>query len=104
MLRICKEQPNGELRPEKKFVILVKEAVVFSNWIPFKRQVELLGLKQNRNVILDMSETRLIDHTVMEKLHELKREFLALDLTLEVVGLESHLKFSQHPDSGRRRN
>src|SRR5688500_10872080 len=49
--------------------IRAKESAVFSNWIPFRRQIEQVGLIQKNNVIVDLSETRLVDHSVMEKLH-----------------------------------
>lgn len=92
-----------EVRPDNTVVVLVKESAVFSNWIFFKSKVVQVGVKDRKNVILDMSEARLIDHSVMEKLHELKEDFEAQGLHLEVVGLENHVKFSEHPDSARRK-
>lgn len=92
-----------EPRPDNTYLVLVKQSAVFSNWIMFRRKVVQLGIKEHKNVILDMSEAKLVDHTVMEKLHELKEDFETHDLHLEVVGLESHVKFSEHPDSARRR-
>jgi nitrogen regulatory protein PII len=39
----------------------------------------------------------------MEKLHELQEDFEQEGLTLELVGLESHQKLSDHAHSARRR-
>jgi MFS superfamily sulfate permease-like transporter len=84
-------------------VIRAKDSAVFSNWIPFKRQIEQLGLDQHSNLVVDLSETKLVDHSVMEKLHELQEEFEQEGLTLELTGLDSHRKFSEHAASARRR-
>jgi MFS superfamily sulfate permease-like transporter len=92
-----------QARPDGRTVIKAKDSAVFSNWIPFRRQIEQLGLLQHSNLIVDLSETRLVDHSVMEKLHELQEEFEQEGLTLELSGLESHVKLSDHEASARRR-
>jgi MFS superfamily sulfate permease-like transporter len=92
-----------EQKDDKNLYIKAKESAVFSNWIPFKRQIENEGLLQGRNVELDLSETRLVDHSVMEKLHELQNEFDKNGLTLEVTGLETHSGYSAHPFAARRK-
>ena len=78
-------------------------SAVFSNWIPFRRQIEQLGLVQRNNVIVNLAGTRLVDSNVMEKLEELEAEFSRSGLRLEVVGLEEHRAFSGHPHAARRR-
>jgi MFS superfamily sulfate permease-like transporter len=92
-----------EQRGDGTSVIFAKDSAVFSNWIPFKHQIEQIGLNQRSNLIVDLSETKLIDHSVMEKLHELQEEFGREGLSLELVGLESHRKLSEHDFSARRR-
>lgn len=72
--------------------VTARDSAVFSNWIPFKRQLEQLGLVQCKNVIVNMSKTRLVDYDVMEKLHEMEREFNQNNLRLEVTGLDGHKK------------
>jgi MFS superfamily sulfate permease-like transporter len=78
-------------------------SAVFSNWIPFRRQIEQIGLVQRNNVIVNLAGTRLVDSNVMEKLEELEAEFSRSGLRLEVVGLEEHRTFSGHPHAARRR-
>jgi MFS superfamily sulfate permease-like transporter len=96
---------NADVEPWDETTTLIKarESAVFSNWILFKRRIENYGLLQNMNVIVDLSETELVDHTVMEKLHDLQRDFEAKGLTLDVVGLENHFALSPHPHAARRR-
>lgn len=78
-------------------------SAIFSNWIPFRRQIEQIGLVQRNNVIVNLAGTRLVDSNVMEKLDELAAEFSRAGLSLEVIGLEDHRAFSSHPHSARRR-
>jgi MFS superfamily sulfate permease-like transporter len=78
-------------------------SAVFTNWIPFRRQIEQLGLVQHNNVIVNLAGTELVDHSVMEKLHELAGDFQQAGLRLDVVGLESHRQTSAHPFATRRR-
>lgn len=84
-------------------LIVARESAVFSNWIPFRRQIEQIGLIQRRNLIVDVSDTRLVDHSVMEKLTEMERAFEAEGLTFEVRGLETLQPLSDNVRSARKR-
>ncbi|TWT47892.1 C4-dicarboxylic acid transporter DauA [Thalassoglobus neptunius] len=84
-------------------LILARESAVFSNWIPFKRQIEEIGLVQRRNLIIDVSETKLVDHSVMEKLHEIERDFTNEGLTFEVHGLDSLQPLANNAYAARKR-
>jgi MFS superfamily sulfate permease-like transporter len=90
------EEPDA-----KTYLIRVREAAVFTNWIPLRRRIGRLN--SDRDVIVDLSETTLVDHTVMEKLHELEREFENDHRSLRVTGLEDHHALSDHPQAARRR-
>jgi MFS superfamily sulfate permease-like transporter len=90
-----------EQRDEKTYVVRVRYAAVFSNWIALRGRVA--SLDHDRDVVLDLSETVIVDHTVMENLHELEREFEDKNRKLVVTGLEKHSKFSDHPHAGRTR-
>lgn len=92
-----------EEQGEDTCIIRAKESAVFSNWIPFKRQIEDVGLTHRRNIIVDLSGTTLVDHSVMEKLHELQDDFQQEGLKLEIIGLELHQQLSHHENSSRRR-
>ena len=83
--------------------INARGSAVFTNWIPFRREIERLGLVQRQNVIVNLSGTRLVDHSVMEKLHEVGLDFAQAGLRLEVVGLEAHRGISAHPRAARKR-
>lgn len=81
--------------------IIARESAVFSNWIPFRRQIEDIGLVQKRNLILDLSGAAMVDASVMEKLEEMQAEFQQNGLTLELRGLEDFRAFSPSSHSAR---
>jgi len=91
-----------EERPDGTCVIAAHQSAVFSNWIPFRREIEHLGLVQRRNVVVDLSRTKLVDHSVMDKLAEMQRDFLREGLRLDVTGLDAHVQLSQHELATRK--
>jgi MFS superfamily sulfate permease-like transporter len=78
-------------------------SAVFTNWIPFRRQITLLGLEQRNSIVVNLEGTRLVDHSVMEGLHQLQADFEQAGLTLEVIGLGEHQPLSHHPFATRKR-
>lgn len=93
---------NAEVGPNNTVVIHAHHSAVFSNWILFRRRLLQLGSEGHENVTLDLSKTKLVDHSVMEKLHELEEEFHAMGLKFQVVGLENHRSMSDHPYAARK--
>lgn len=83
-------------------LILARESAVFSNWIPFRHQIEQIGLIQERNLIVDVSNTRLVDHSVMGKLEELERDFVQQGLTFKVRGLDAMQPLADNPHAARK--
>ncbi|MGE0609764.1 MAG: SulP family inorganic anion transporter [Pirellulales bacterium] len=81
--------------------IAVRDSAIFSSWIPFKRQLESIDSK--KDVVVDLSQAHLVDHTVMEKLAQLQRELANDGRKLEVVGLEGHKPLSSHPMATRKK-
>ena len=89
-----------ENRKDDVDVVAVRGAVLFTNLLRLKARIAKLEAKQ---VILDVSRTTMIDHTSMEKLHELEMEFHQAGRTLTVIGMEEHSPVSNHPLSARRK-
>jgi MFS superfamily sulfate permease-like transporter len=77
-------------------LIRARQSAVFSNWIPFRRQIEDLGLVQRQNITVDLSDTMLVDSSVMEKLHEMQETFRDEGLELNIIGLEGHASKAEH--------
>jgi MFS superfamily sulfate permease-like transporter len=98
-------RPGTEVRQidERTWLICPRHSAVFFNWIPIRSKIERHGLAQNMNVIVDLSNTQMVDHTVMEKLHQLEREFAERGIALAIVGLDEHVTLSSHPAAARLR-
>jgi MFS superfamily sulfate permease-like transporter len=88
---------------EKTYLIKASKSAVFSNWLLLRHQICSYGILDNKNIVIDFSESELVDHSVMENLHELRSDFAAVGLDLRIVGLESHISLSPHPESTRVR-
>ncbi len=87
-------------------VISVKHSAVFSSWIGLKGHIERQSHNNGtvkKEVVIDLAGTRLVDHTVMEKLHEMQKEFKERDCVLVIKGLDDHRGLSAHPMSARKR-
>jgi MFS superfamily sulfate permease-like transporter len=95
-------KPRIDVREEERTVrVSVKGALVFTNWLWLKHR--LGKLPRDKDVVLDLAQTRLVDHTVMESLHELQREYEHEGRKLFLVGLEHHRPLSSHPFAARKK-
>ncbi|WP_145171446.1 SulP family inorganic anion transporter [Rubripirellula lacrimiformis] len=83
--------------------IVAYKSAVFSNWIPIRRQIEQLGLVERKNVDFDLSETKFVDHSVMDKLHEVSDDFSQQGLVFRVIGLDEHQPLTNHEHAARRK-
>jgi len=92
-----------EQQDDQTVRIVARQSAVFSNWIPFRRQLEDVGLVQRQNIVLDVSDAKLVDHSVMEKLHEMQRNFEQEGLTLDIIGLDAHVPLAAHEHAARKR-
>jgi len=86
---------------DKVAALNVRKAAVFSNWLGLKSAI-LKQAEGRDEVVLDLSETRLVDHSTMEKLHQLEQELAVAGKVLKIVGLEEHRPLSSHPLAARK--
>lgn len=93
-----------QIKDDQLAVVRARQSAVFSNWILFRSKLVNVGINERRNVILDMSDTVLVDHSVMEKLHELEGDFADNNLRLEIIGLDQHEHLSTHEFAARRKS
>ncbi|MCA9232760.1 MAG: SulP family inorganic anion transporter [Planctomycetales bacterium] len=91
-----------EMQGEATVRINARYSAIFSNWILFRKQLVELGLNEKKNVILDLAQTKLVDHSVMEKLQEIQTDFTQAGVELQVVGLENHISLSNHSLAARK--
>lgn len=92
---------NAVVEGDTRIVLTVKRAAVFANWLSLRKQIESTSINFSE-IVIELSETKVVDHSVMEKLHELERDFAERGKTLIVIGLEEHTAVSQHPLAARK--
>jgi MFS superfamily sulfate permease-like transporter len=83
--------------------VVAHQSAVFSNWIPFRREIQNLGLAERKNVIVDLADTKFVDHSVMDRLAAMQQDFAQEGLSLVIEGLDRHQQLSRHEFSARKR-
>ena len=76
---VIEEQPHGE-----GVVLRVRHAAVFSNYLKIKKHLSKHA--EAKHIELDFQHARLVDHTVMERLHELEDEYARAGRHLRIRG------------------
>jgi MFS superfamily sulfate permease-like transporter len=85
---------------ENNYIVKVEKSAIYTNWIGIKAKLE--AIPQGMNIVLDLSATKLIDHSVMENIHHFEHDYIANGGTFSLHGLENHTPFSQHKLSARK--
>ncbi len=88
-----------ELTATGQPVLRIRQAAVFTNWLPLQKRIA--SMRAYPSVSVDLSQTCLVDHTVMKKLQEVANDWKLENRELLVTGLEQHRPLSRHPHSVR---
>ncbi len=78
--------------------LTVWEAAVFSNYLGLKSRIDAQTASR---IVVDLRHCRVVDHTVMEKLHEATKTLAARGCQLSMEGLDGHRGMSSHPMAAR---
>ena len=81
--------------------VRVLGSAIFSNFIRLKS--ELATLPPGQTILFDLTETYLIDHTVMEFIEHFRRDYMERGGRCEIHGLEKLTASSTHPLAVRRK-
>ncbi len=84
---------------EGTYIVLVKEDLVFSNLLGFKKQ--FAKIPEAENLRIDFSEATIVDHTCIVTINTLVEEYKDQGGTITVVGFENHKQLSKDPTSTR---
>jgi MFS superfamily sulfate permease-like transporter len=99
---------NGLFRPMiaervdgDRVILRVQHAAVFSNYLTIKKHIAKHA--EAKHLVVDFDDAHLVDHTVMEKLHEQEELFKRAGRKLELCGLDGHQSLSAHPLAARKK-
>ena len=81
-------------------VVSIVGAAIFSNFMALK--TALAGLDSGKTVIFQMNNAYLLDHTVMEFLHDFQHNYEGQGGRCVFYGLEFHDTYSRHPLAARK--
>lgn len=84
-------------RTAEETYIITKGILNFANLLQLKNVIR--SVKGSKHVILDMSNTRLVDCTIMEYLHEEVEKYELPNTRFEIIGLDAHEASSRHPNA-----
>ncbi|HEY9682888.1 MAG TPA: SulP family inorganic anion transporter [Oculatellaceae cyanobacterium] len=85
---------------ENAYIVIIKDAAIFSNYLSLK--IKLLEIPPRMHLTLDLSSAKLVDHTVMEHLHNFGENYSREGGQFTIIGLENHQSASAHPLAARR--
>lgn len=86
---------------DNNYVVTVKKAAVFSNYLGIKNKLD--AIPQGMNITIDLEKTKLVDHSVMESLEHFKHDYEVSGGTVEIVGIHDHAALSDHKLAARKK-
>ena len=100
-LKAIFKAPTSVSFTEDSYLVEINEAAVFTNYLGIKRKLEAIppGFK----VEINMSKTRLVDHTVMENILHFKQDYEESGGKVEIIGFDNHIPVSEHHAAARKR-
>lgn len=84
----------------KQTILKVSDAAVFSNIISFRKKIAKLFLADS--LIIDLSSASFLDHSFMSFLSRLQKSKKEKGCSIEIIGLDKHKAFSDHPLATRK--
>lgn len=83
------------------YLVELEKSALFTNYLGLKNKLE--AIPQGMQVTIDLSKTKLVDHSVMENLHHFERDYTAEGGTVKILGLDDHKPLSNHKLAARKK-
>jgi MFS superfamily sulfate permease-like transporter len=83
-----------------RYLVEIDKAAIFSNYLGIKRKLE--EIPAGFDVTIDLKNTKLVDHSVMENLHHFQHDYEENGGTVKIIGLENHISASSHELASRK--
>jgi MFS superfamily sulfate permease-like transporter len=84
---------------DDEYLVEISKTAVFSNYLGIKSKLDAIppGFK----VTIDLKNTALIDHSVMENLHHFEHDYTESGGSVQIIGHEEHQSVSEHKAAAR---
>ncbi len=86
---------------EEVYTIDVEHSAIFSNYIGLKKQLD--RIPKGKTIVVQVNRTHLVDHTVMEALHDYEIDYQRSGGKFIISGLDEHRALSKHAHASRRK-
>lgn len=83
------------------YLVEIDKAAIFTNYIRIKSRLE--SIPPGFNVTIDLQNTKLTDHSVMENLEHFKHDYESTGGKVQIIGLENHIPLSNHKLASRKK-
>ncbi|RYX99403.1 SulP family inorganic anion transporter, partial [bacterium] len=77
-----------------RYLVEIEKSAVFTNWLGIKSKLD--AIPQEMDLTIDLSNTKLVDHSVMENIHHFKHDYEREGGKVHVIGLDNHKTMSSH--------
>lgn len=85
-----------------RYVLRMGNAAIFTNYLGIKKHLDTIP--EGKAIVLDLTKTVVIDHSVMENLHHFDDDYTRAGGTVEFLGLDQLQPVSAHPLAARKRS
>lgn len=82
-----------------EYLVEIDKSAIFTNYLGIKRKLD--SIPPSFNVTIDLKNTKLVDHSVMENLHNFQHDYENNGGKVTIIGLNSHKPVSDHPAAAR---
>lgn len=83
------------------YLIEIEKAAVFSNYLGIKNKLD--DIPQGMEITIDLSNTKMVDHSVQDNLQHFKRDYELQGGKVTIKGLEDHQALSNHHLAARKK-
>jgi MFS superfamily sulfate permease-like transporter len=98
---IFKAHVSIEKSGDSNYLVKLADSVTFSNFLGFKKQMETIPAAQH--VVVDASAINLVDHTVMENLYVMERDYKREGGKFEIKGFDDKKSMGHAASSARKK-
>jgi MFS superfamily sulfate permease-like transporter len=85
-----------------KYVLKVEKSAVFTNYLGLKSKLD--AVPAGMDLSIDFSDTKFVDHSVLENLHYFEHEYVNGGGKFSLTGMDEHKKLSNHQYAARKKN